>query len=333
MTSLQSRVSGTCWRHAPLFFVPPVAIFGGIGAWFYWSYLKRRVIRLAEGVYFVSGGGGNSLVVKGGDEIFLVDTKFAPGSKSLQRWIHSRFGSPVTAILNTHYHYDHTQGNVLYPTAQIWAHEAVPRLMRSRDSSWWRKRERGIPTELVGAEGRELVVARTDVVVLHPGAAHTGGDLYAYLPKFDIVATGDLLFHTYYPFFDTGPGGTSVPPLIAAVRRLADDYPGATFVPGHGPLATAADLRKYADYLERLYTEGERAYEGRISMSHALRSIKLEAQGLSILPSFHENRLTWATPKTNLRCACELIEQSRATSGGKGTRSADGTWTVGRPGR
>ncbi|MFN2606632.1 MAG: MBL fold metallo-hydrolase [Acidimicrobiales bacterium] len=300
-------------RDLALLAVPLVAA-GGVGAWFYDSFLRRRVLPVGRDTYVVTGGGGNSLAVKRDGEVFLVDTKFGPGATSLKCWIADELGGPVTTILNTHYHYDHTQGNPLYPDADIWAHEGVPGLMRARDGEWWRTRERGIPTRLIGDGGRDDVVAHTEVVIRHPGTAHTHADLYAYLPEAELVATGDLLFHTYYPFFDTGPGGAAVPPLAGAVRTLADEHPDAVFVPGHGPLATATDLRHYADYLERLYEVAEGVTAARMSRAEGLRSIRQASSHLSILPSFHGSRLSWATPGSNLGGCCQLVRSAAAGS-------------------
>lgn len=290
----------------PLAVVPTVAA-AGVGTWFYRSFVKRRVTGLGPGLWFVSGGGGNTLVLARGDEIVVIDTKFGPGSASLSRWVDAEVGGPVTIIVNTHFHYDHTQGNPLYPEAEIWAHESVPGLMRSRDGGWWRTREAGIPHDLVGNEGRVLSVAGTDVELHHPGPAHTHGDLYVSLPAEGIVVTGDLLFHTYYPFFDTGHGGAVVWPLIGAVRRLAGEYPRATFVPGHGPLARATDLHRYADYLERLAGVAERVSSGKMSKLEGVRAVRAASTDLSILPSFHENRLSWATPVSDLHWCGELV--------------------------
>jgi glyoxylase-like metal-dependent hydrolase (beta-lactamase superfamily II) len=66
----------------------------------------------------------------------LLDTKFPPGSDWLQKRISKEIGAPVTIVVNTHYHYDHTQGNTNYPTAKIYAYKSVPELMRTYDGEW-----------------------------------------------------------------------------------------------------------------------------------------------------------------------------------------------------
>jgi glyoxylase-like metal-dependent hydrolase (beta-lactamase superfamily II) len=70
--------------------------------------------------------------VQGGEEVLLVDPKFSPASKRLRAWISRSIGAEVKMVVNTHYHYDHTQGNVLYPGARIIAHETCDAFVRQR---------------------------------------------------------------------------------------------------------------------------------------------------------------------------------------------------------
>jgi len=238
------------WKFFTVLILLLLTLIGGsFAGWFYLSYVQQKAIELAPGVHVVLGGGGNSLVVEDNNDVLLVDTKFPPGSETLQKWIAKNVKHPVTKIIDTHYHYDHTQGNILYPDAQIFAQKNVPDLMRLRDNSWWKEHENGIPSEknLID-QTSSLKVGNQEITLHYPGIAHTHGDLYVYLPKQNIVATGDLFFNTYYPFFDTGKGGVSIPKMILAIRNIADKYPNAVFMPGHGSIANANDLRRYADY-------------------------------------------------------------------------------------
>ena len=149
--------------------------------------------------------------------------------------------------------------------------------------------------------------------LFHPGIAHTHGDVCVFLPKYNIVVTGDLMFFGYYPFLDISPAsGASLPGTIAALRKLADDFPNATIVPGHGPLARAADIRSYADYLEDLDTQVRRAYRAGQSEDEAARSVDLSRWNREILPSFPDERLIpeWATADRNIRSAYQLARGS-----------------------
>lgn len=287
-----------------------VLIGGSFAGWFYFSYVNQQAVELAPGVHAVLGGGGNSLVVQDGKDVLVVDTKFPPGSKSLRNWIGRNINFPVTKIVDTHYHYDHTQGNVLYPDAQIIAQRNVPVLMRNRDGAWWSEHQEGIPSERNLIDKTEkLKVGEQEIILTYPGAAHTHGDLWVYLPKQNIVATGDLFFHTYYPFFDLGQGGVSIPDMIVAIRDIAKKYPNATFMPGHGPVASASDWLRYADYLQFLHTSVEEAYKNGLSEDEAVKKIDLSQWHLQILPSFHNQKLEWATAESNIRSVYKTLKK------------------------
>jgi glyoxylase-like metal-dependent hydrolase (beta-lactamase superfamily II) len=127
-----------------------------------------------------------------------------------------------------------------------------------------------------------------------------------WLPEHRIVAMGDLFFNGHYPFLDRDNGGASIPGLIRALRNLASTYPEAVFLPGHGPLARASDVRRHADYLEFLQENVEQALRDGLSEDEAVERIDLSGWELSILPSLHGGKLIWATARNNVRWAYRL---------------------------
>ena len=282
-------------------------VAGAIGASFYNNYLRPTQIALAPGVEVVTAGGGNSLIVQDGADLMVLDTKFPPASDWLRKRLSNEFNERVNIVVNTHYHYDHTQGNTNYPNAKIYAYKTVPELMMKRDPDWWKDHQSGVPTELVN-NTRAFKVGNQDVFLFYPGPAHTHGDLFAYLRRGDkdIVATGDIVFHTYYPMMDLLEGGIDIPGLIQAVRMLAAKYPNATFVPGHGPIATANDLNHYADYLQSLWDSVTQARQSGWTEDQAVERIDLSKWNLTKLPSFHGGHLCWATAETNIRWVYQI---------------------------
>jgi glyoxylase-like metal-dependent hydrolase (beta-lactamase superfamily II) len=292
-------------RLAPLALVPLAGAALG-GRRFYTTYIRQQPIRLAPGVYAVLNGGGNSLVVDGGSEVLLVDPKFPPHSFRLRNWVREHVGGEVTTIVNTHYHYDHTQGNALYPRAEIYAHEntrpfAVALDHDFTDRDWWERHMASLPAEEVTGRRSRLRVGGARVELLDPGPAHTHGDLVVYLPDHDIVATGDLLFNGFYPYIDSSAGGASLPGWIEALRALATRYPDALFVPGHGALASARDLTHFANYLEALCDGIDRALERGLSEDEAVKSVDLSRWRMKPMPSLLKGKLIWATRERNIR--------------------------------
>ena len=276
------------------------------GGWFYRRYLRLEHDDLAPNIHAVLGAGGNSVIVHGHGQTLLIDPKFPPGSAWLRRWM-TGHGGPPTIIVDTHYHYDHTDGNPEYPNARIVAHRLVPDLMRQRDGAFWAQHPNAIPKTLIDDSGT-IDVGGQQVALVHPPHAHTQGDLWALVRSGDkeIVATGDLVFHTFYPFFDLGPGGADVKGTITAVRGMTAAHPHAVFVPGHGPLATAEELNHYADYLTDLDRSVAKARRDGLSEDQAVKRIDLSRWHFSVLPSFHDRHLCWATAANNIRAVYRL---------------------------
>jgi glyoxylase-like metal-dependent hydrolase (beta-lactamase superfamily II) len=277
------------------------------GAWIYYKYLRLVHVGLAPGVEAVLGAGGNSLVVKDGSEVLLVDPKFPPGSWWLQKSVQKRFGRP-TLLVNTHYHYDHTQGNVDYPEATIVANPIVPRLMLERDQEFWSKHSVSVPKKLV--QNGEFRVGGQAFSILHFESGHTIGDSVVLLQREgqEIVATGDLVFNGFYPFFDLGKGGADITGIVHAVRSLAQQYPTSVFVPGHGPVARAGDLTAFADYLEDLYLKVQRAHEEGFSEARTVNEIKVARK--SLLVSLHNGNLCLATGANNVRAIYRIVSRT-----------------------
>lgn len=300
---------------------PAVAALGlgalGVGAaaaLFYDKYLRLRPVQLAPGVTAIIGGGGNSLVVASAGKVLIVDPKFGPPAAALQHWVSRNTSGRVSVVVNTHYHYDHSQGNARYPGAQIIAFDSVRGFMLAEandfnDPEWWRSRTPFLPNRAVGGSGTTLTVGDHSLVLLHPGPAHTRGDLYVHLPALDVLVTGDLLFHTYYPFFNGSPAGCSIAGLISSLRRLASEHPGARFVPGHGPMAKADDLDRFADYLDALRSAVAGAIQDGLGESETVKQVSgsIAAWKLTPLPSLLGRRLLLSTAGNNVRWAYRIL--------------------------
>jgi glyoxylase-like metal-dependent hydrolase (beta-lactamase superfamily II) len=292
-------------------FVAAAAILA-IAAWFWWRYLRIKPIEIADGVYAVLGAGGNSLVVCGDRQILVVDPKFGLGARALSSWVNRSLKGRVTTVINTHYHYDHTQGNELFLGAQVLAHPRARQYMLSErndfnDPTWWNHRMNALPSPVGSTQGETIDFPARRVVVTDPGIAHTHGDLWVHLPEVNLVATGDLCFNGFYPFFNGSPAGCSIPGMIHALRELAARYPDATFLPGHGPLAAAADLIGYADYLERLRSEVEAALAANLPENDAVRQTNVAQPGYTWLPSLLGTHLLIATARNNVRWAYRIL--------------------------
>ena len=130
------------------------------------------------------------------------------------------------------------------------------------------------------------------------------------MPNFqtgDLCGLADLMFHSYYPFLDEGGGDVAIADMIAALRWFARDYLVATFVQRHGPLATAADVVHYANYLDYLRVHVKQTLDDGKDIDVVEESIDLSGWNLGFLPSSHDNQLTLATAASNIRVIYRLL--------------------------
>ena len=148
----------------------------GVATWAYTSFLRLNTVEIVPGVSVVLGGGGNSVVVEDNLGLFLIDSKFPPASSWLRNNIAYRWNAPVTRLVNTHYHYDHTRGNELYPTAKIISHRDVPALMLEHDGDYWTNGRLGaMPKQLVDNETELRVGGRRVLPPSSRSGSHSGG--------------------------------------------------------------------------------------------------------------------------------------------------------------
>lgn len=216
------------------------------------SKVEIRSRKLADTVWMLTGSGGNIGVSAGEDAVFLVDDQYAPLTEKIRAALAAISPKPVRFVLNTHWHSDHTGGNenLGKAGALIVAHENVRKRMDSDQFIEFLR----MKTTPQPRDALPVVTFTSDVSfhlngdeirAFHVPRAHTDGDAIVHFARSDVIHMGDILWNGMYPFIDTSSGGT-VDGMIAAVDRgLALATERTRIIPGHGPLATRADLVAY----------------------------------------------------------------------------------------
>lgn len=232
------------------------------------------MIELASGVFaYVQKGGvlgvSNGGLIVGDSSAIAVDALFVPSmTRRYVSAIRRTTKSPVTHLVNTHHHIDHTGGNQFFERSRIVAHE------RSREEQV----RFGMPAERLKAfipafanEYDDLRLVLPDTVfadrmtlhqggrrieLLHLGPAHTPGDTLVYLPAEKVLFAGDVAFHYVVP----GPYDCHVSGWIRVCDRIAG-MDVETIVPGHGPVGGKAELREMRDYLALVRREARKSYD------------------------------------------------------------------------
>ena len=219
------------------------------------SKVEIKVTKVAGNVYMLEGMGGNIAAWTGDDGIVMVDAEYAPLADKIRAALKTVSDKPVKYLIDTHWHGDHTSGNTAFgDTAAIIAHDNVRKWLGSEQKSVF-----GQPVPPIAKNGLPVITYRDqmglhlngdDILLYHPANSHTDGDTIVYFSNEHVVHMGDNFVNGRFPILDV-PHGGSVNGMIAADEFVLAHAPAdSKFIPGHGPLATRADLEKYVAMLK-----------------------------------------------------------------------------------
>lgn len=204
----------------------------------------------------ISGSGGNITVLSGKDGKFLVDAGISASKEKLQAAFAKLGSEPVKYVVNTHWHWDHTDGNEWLHAAgaTIVAHpNTLKHLSEDTFVADWNRTMTAVPSEacptLLVDTKKTFDLDGTQIEVEHLGSGHTDGDLWVYFVKADVLALGDTFWTAGYPFIDNQDGGNIDAAIKWAGKAIEQTTEETIVVPGHGQVGTRADLVAFRDML------------------------------------------------------------------------------------
>ena len=240
--------------------------------------------KLADNVTMFDGPGGAVTVLNGPDGKFMVDSFVLPAWPKLKKALDGIGNAPVKCVIDTHWHFDHTDNNAHLHAAgaTVLAHENtkrrmsephdLPVLYRDADGAlaglhFDPSPAAALPQQTF-ATSYQLQANGETLALQHVAPAHTDSDIYVHFQKANVISMGDLFFNGMYPYIDPGTGGTIAGNIAACdkILSLADNY--TKIVAGHGPLGNKAELTKFRDMLitsrdrvQKLKSAGKSAHE------------------------------------------------------------------------
>jgi cyclase len=230
--------------------------------------------------------GGNTGVFITDSGVVVVDTKLAGYGPDILAKIRAVTNKPVTTIVNTHTHGDHTGSNEGFPaTVDIVAQENTKTLMMKMDAFKGDKAQflpkRTYKDKLSLSSGKD----RIDLYYF--GGGHTNGDTWVVYPALRVLQTGDMFAWKDAPFIDRSSGGSGVEWPKTIAKAIAGIKDIDTIVPGHSPVMPPSGLAEYQRYTADLLSAVEAAKKGGKSATDAAASINLSAK----YPDYKSDRL------------------------------------------
>ena len=252
--------------------------------------------QVRDNIYMLQGSGGNIGVSIGEDGTFIVDDQFAPLTDKIEAAIAGIGGQPVSFVVNTHFHYDHTDGNENFGRAGAYIvaqDNARKRMEATQVLTGGRVQEGyapvGLPKITFFDDMRFYFNGQT-VDLVNTGGGHTDGDAQVFFREANVIHTGDMFVRYGLPFIDVDNGG-SLDGMIDAIGNLAALVNEDTIIiPGHGQLSSRSDLLDYRNMLVVIRGGLVRARLEGMTVEEMLAS----APAADYAPS-NDNTNTWLT--------------------------------------
>jgi glyoxylase-like metal-dependent hydrolase (beta-lactamase superfamily II) len=213
--------------------------------------------KLRNNVSVLEGSGGNIAVLTGPDGKVLIDAGIGVSRPQITKALADLGADPVTHLVNTHWHFDHADGNE-------WLHSAGAKIIAQQnarkhlseiqrvedwDYNFLPLSSGGIPNETFGNE-HNLKLNGSSISLKYYGPAHTDSDISVTFAEANIVHVGDTFWNGIYPFIDYSTGGSIDGMIAASDANLAATTNDTIIIPGHGkPVSNKAELQEFRDML------------------------------------------------------------------------------------
>ena len=232
---------------------------------------KIKTTKLTDTIFLLQGVGGNIVLQTGPDGGLLIDSGISTGTHTLLDAVNKLATNHLKLLVNTHWHFDHTDGNaeMHLEGALIIAHDNTrirlqkPQYLAAYDVHFNAAPDAALPQQTF-VESETLWVNNDQLDLVHTPDAHTDSDIYIHFNRGNVIHAGDLWFNGMYPLIDLSSGGT-INGMIRGVDQvlaLADER--TKIVPGHGALGDKGALERYrqmlvtvADRVEKLKVSGK----------------------------------------------------------------------------
>jgi cyclase len=210
--------------------------------------------RLTDNLSMLSGPGGNVVVLNGPDGKLVVDSFVQPAWPALKKLLDAMGRSPVKLVIDTHWHFDHTDNNHQFRNtgAAILAQvNTTKRMSQTHDvlgMHFTPSPAAALPTQtFVDVHKQRMNGERIEAGRIPP--AHTDTDAYVLFTRANALHMGDVFFHGVYPFIDAATGGSINGQIAGATLGLKLADKATKIVPGHGAVTNKAALTAYRDML------------------------------------------------------------------------------------
>jgi glyoxylase-like metal-dependent hydrolase (beta-lactamase superfamily II) len=262
------------------------------------AHQQRAALELhdvAENLYMLSnassvdgmGGGGNTAIFVTGSGVVLVDTKINGYGRDILSEVERITDQPVTTIINTHNHYDHSGGNVEFSdTVNFVVHENARAQMARANcepvtncDAFKGVNEKYLP-ETTYSDQLSLFSGSDQIDLYHFGRGHTDGDTFVVFRALGAMHTGDMFARKGLPFIDAVNGNGSATDFGSTLQKAVEGIRNVEMViPGHATAVhTWSDLVDSSGFYNDVVTKAQRAKAAGQSVEEFIRSYRAPSE-------------------------------------------------------
>ncbi len=215
--------------------------------------VRIRPVKVSDHIYMLKGSGGNIGVLIGKDGTLMIDDQFAPLSNKINGAIKTLDPGEIRFLINTHIHGDHSGGNENFKRMGITvvAHDVVRERMQketvNRQGQPVPPRDKDALPVITFADRLNFHLNDEDIELIHLDPGHTDGDVLVHFVKANVFHTGDTFTRMGYPFIDVSNAGTINGYISSLDKMLALMDDNSKVMPGHGEVASKADVKTFRD--------------------------------------------------------------------------------------
>ena len=241
---------------------------------------QLRIEPVKPGLYAILNPGSNTLAVRVTDEgVLLVDDMFERNYDQIIALVKTVTSQPVKYVVSTHHHPDHTGGNV-----RFLQHATIVGHKNARAAMTGGPKPLPGPPPVTFATEAAIHLGGAEVQLHYLGTGHTNGDIVVYFPDLRVIAMGDLFVVLgNVPYVDYAGGGSTLGWIPTLENALKFDFD--TVIPGHGPVATRADLLKYKNSLQTLHTRTRELIKQGVPKDQYVSRLKTDDLGWGVDPA------------------------------------------------
>ena len=280
-----------------------------------------RIEKVKDNLYIITGSGaadqtafsgGNTAVFITDAGVTLVDTKLPGYGPTLLERIKTVTDKPVTRIINTHAHDDHTGGNPFFGRAAVGAAAAVESIVQenakanmAKAPQWAGDRAKFLPTRTY-KDKLTIGSGKDQIDIYYFGRGHTNGDSFIVFPALRTMHVGDMFAWKALPYVDAAAGGSVIEQPKSLAKAVATVKNVDTIINGHIPVSTWNDLKDYADFTKDFVAYAEASMKAGKSVEQAAAEYKVAPKYKGYVVTIFEQLVS---PQSNLQMAYDELKK------------------------